>query len=421
MTTAPGRRTLRSNPDFNLLWLGEGVSVLGQGTSVVLVPLLAVTGLGAGPGWIGVLTAAAWLPWLVVGLPAGAWIDRHAPRSVMIAADLVAASAMVSVPVAWFAGGLSLWHLTGAALVNGVCTVFFRTAYVKLVVDVVDASQLEAANARLIGTESAMQIGGQGLAGILVRLVGAAGGLVVDAVSFVVSAACLWRVRTSGVAARESDQQAWGRRMCAGVVEVARDPHLRGLTLIGGASNFGLTGINTLAVIFCLESLDLPPSTVGLVLALGSVGGVLGAVMAQRLSSWCGSGRASTGLLIGSGLGGLLVPVGTPGLGIAWFVLGMFALGLFVVAGNVIRGAWRQRYVPAAVMARVVAASQIVNYGTMPAAALTAGVLGETLGIRTTLVVMASVNAVACASILLTSLGPLRDLPSRHVDASNAS
>ena len=100
--------------------------------------------------------------------------------------------------------------------------------------------------------------------------------------------------------------------------------------------------------------------------------------------------------------------MGTPGLGIAWFVLGMFALGLFVVAGNVIRGAWRQRYVPAAVMARVVAASQIVNYGTMPAAALTAGVLGETLGIRTTLVVMASVNAVACASILLTSLGPLR-------------
>ncbi|WP_435201686.1 MFS transporter [Janibacter sp. GS2] len=413
MTSPPVVLGLRRNRDFTLLWWGEGVSVLGNATTVVLVPLLAVTGLGAGAGWVGVLTAAAWLPWLLVGLPAGAWIDERSPRRVMIAADLTAAATLISVPLAWFAGALTLPHLATAALLNGVSTVFFRTAYVKLVTAVVDPSQLEAANGRLMGTESAMQIGGQGLAGLLVRLVGAVGGLVVDVVSFLVSAACLWRIHTPDTEQRTAPPEPLVARIRAGITAVVHDPYLRALTVIGGASNFGLTGINTLTVIFCLRSLDLQPSLVGYVLAIGSTGAVVGATVARRISVRWGSGRASTWLLVSSGLSGLLVPLATPDAGVIWFVLGMFALGLSVVAGNVVRGAWRQRYVPAPMLARVVTTTQMINYGTMPAAALTAGVLGESLGLRATLVIMAVINALACASVVATRLGPLRELPTR--------
>ena len=411
MTTVPAIPSLRPNRDFNLLWFGEGVSVLGNATTIVLVPLLAVTNLDASAGWIGILTAAAWLPWLVVGLPAGAWIDQRSPRLVMIAADLVAAATLASVPLAWLAGALTLPHLATAALLNGVCTVFFRTAYVKLITAVVEPSQLESANGRLIGTESAMQIGGQGLAGLLVHLVGAVGGLVVDVCSFVVSAACLWRIRTPDTEHRPEQPEPLLDRIRAGISVVLHDPYLRALTVIGGASNFGLTGINTLTVIFCLQTLELSPSLVGYVLALGSTGAVVGAVVARRISTRWGSGRASTWLLVASGFSGLLVPIATPNVGVTWFVLGMFALGLSVVAGNVVRSAWRQRYVPAPMMARVITASQVINYGTMPAAGLTAGALGETLGLRTTIAIMALINTFACTSILTTKLGHLRDLP----------
>ncbi len=109
------------NRNFNLLWLGEGVSVLGNATTSVLLPLLAVTGFGAGPGWMGALTAAAWLPWLVIGLPAGAWIDRLDPRRVMITADLIAAAALVTVPIAALVGLLSLPHLVIVALAERRC------------------------------------------------------------------------------------------------------------------------------------------------------------------------------------------------------------------------------------------------------------------------------------------------------------
>ena len=94
---------LARNRNFSLLWFGEGVSVLGNATTSVLLPLLAVVGFDAGPGWMGALTAAAWVPWLLIGLPAGAWVDRLPARRVMIVSDLVAALTLASVPVAWAA------------------------------------------------------------------------------------------------------------------------------------------------------------------------------------------------------------------------------------------------------------------------------------------------------------------------------
>src|SRR3954469_793663 len=95
--SAAGRPT-----GFGLFWFGEGVSLLGNATSTVLMSLLAVVHLHAGPGWMGALTAAAWLPWLLIGLPAGAWVDRLPPRAVMITADLVAAITLLSIPIAWW-------------------------------------------------------------------------------------------------------------------------------------------------------------------------------------------------------------------------------------------------------------------------------------------------------------------------------
>jgi len=149
---------LSRNRGFNLLWLGEGVSVLGNATTTVLLPLLAVLAFDAGPGWMGALATAAWLPWLLVGLPAGAWVDRLPARGVMIAADLVSAAAYASVPAAWGLGLLTLPQMVLVAFTGGVASVFFKTAYVVLLPQVVEPEHLESANGRMFGTESAMHI-----------------------------------------------------------------------------------------------------------------------------------------------------------------------------------------------------------------------------------------------------------------------
>ena len=196
-----------------------------------------------------------------------------------------------------------------------------------------------------------------------------------------------------------------------GVRTVRRDRHLRVLVLIGGASNFGLTGYQALLVVYLVDRLGLRPSAVSVVVMLGSAGGLLGAAVARRLAARIGTGRASTVLLVLAGPSALLVGLPT-GAGASYLtVVGLVLVGAGVVGGNVVRGAWRQRYVPGHLMGRVVTAGQIVNYGTMPLAGLAAGVLGAQLGVRATMLVMAAVHALACLSVLATRIGRMRELP----------
>lgn len=407
---------LRRNRDFSLLWFGEGVSVLGNATTSVLLPLLAVVAFDAGPGWMGILTAAAWVPWLLIGLPAGAWVDRLPARRVMVASDVVAAAVLASIPVAWALGHLTLTHVVLAALGNGACTVFFRAAYPALVRQVAPPERQEQAFARLFGTESAMQVAGPGVGGLLAQLGSAVLGLLVDGLSFLVSAVCLAMLKltpspTSPTdAGRPAPTSLW-TSIREGVDYIRRDRVLRFFTVMGGASNFGLTGYGALLVLFLVRDLGMSPATVGFAMATGSIGGFLGAALATRVSTRFGSARAVLWLQVLAGPTALLVPLATPGAGAAYLVAGQLLVGTGVVAGNVIRGAWRNRYVPEAMLARQVTTAQFVNFGTMPVAGLTAGFLGTQVGLRPTIALMAAVHALACLSMFWSPLRGLRDMP----------
>ena len=407
---------LTRNRDFGLLWFGEGVSVLGNATTSVLLPLLAVVGFDAGPGWMGLLTAAAWAPWLVVGLPAGAWVDRLPARRVMVASDVVAALTLASVPVAWALDVLTLPHLAAAAFANGVCTVFFRAAYPSLVRQVAPSEQQESAFARLFGTESAMQVAGPGLGGLLAQLLSAAWGLAADALSFLVSAACLLRLRldrpdTEPAGDGPDDGASLWTRIREGIDYIRHDRILRFFTLMGGASNFGLTGYGALLVLFLVRDVHLGQGAVGVVMAVGALGGVVGAAVATATSRRLGSARTLMVLQLLAGPPALLVPLGAPGPRLGAMVLGMLLVGIGVVAGNIVRGAWRNRYVPADMVARQVTTAQVVNLGTMPVAGLVAGWLGSALGLRETIALMAGVHVVACLSMWWSPLRGLRDMP----------
>jgi MFS family permease len=418
---------LARNRNFSLLWFGEGVSVLGNATTSVLLPLLAVVGFDAGPGWMGALTAAAWVPWLLIGLPAGAWVDRLPARRVMIVSDLAAALTLSSVPLAWTFDFLTLPHLAVAAFCNGVCTVFFRAAYPGLVRQVAPGDQQESAFARLFGAESAMQVAGPGVGGLMAQLASAAGGLLVDAVTFLVSALCLWRLKLPAPVApvapgpdvevgTVATVAPLRQRIREGIDYLRHDRLLRFFTLMGGVSNFGLTGYSALLVLFLVREVHLSSGGVGLVLAVGSVGGVVGATIATWVSRRLGSARALLSLQLLAGPPALLVPLGAPGLGLVAMVAGMLLVGIGVVAGNIVRGAWRNRYVPEHMVARQVTTAQVVNFGTMPLAGIAAGAMGTQLGLRPTIAVMAAIHVLACVSMFWSPLRGLREMPSLTTD-----
>jgi len=271
------------DPDFRRLWAGATTSRLGSSVSTVATPLVALEVLDASALVVSLLTAALWLPWLVVGLPAGAWVDRLPKRAVMVACDLLSAAVLLTVPVAAWAGRLTELHLLGANLLLGACGVLFSAAWVAYLPQLVGGEALVPANAVLHGSDSAAQVLGPGAAGLVAGAVGAVGGLVVDVVSYAVSAVALLRVRHVAPAPEVRARRRIRTEIAEGVRFVAGDRYLRTLVLHGAASNLALTGYQAVLVVFLVRDVGLSAPRVGLLLALTGAGGVLGATAVQGL------------------------------------------------------------------------------------------------------------------------------------------
>jgi MFS family permease len=401
--------------NFRLLWIGETVSGAGSALALVVIPLLAVTVLRAGTFTVAALTAAAYLPWLVIGLPAGAWVDRWPARPLMIACDVISALLYASLPVAAWSGVLTTGQVVIVALLAGAANVFFTTAYQVCLPDLVTPAELVEGNARLQGGAAAAAIGGRGLAGLAAQAVGPAAALLVNAASFVVSALCLLRIRPPASTPPDLDQ---GRRTSSiraevgqGICFVARDPYLRALTLYAAVANLAYTGNLALVVVFLVRVVGLGSAAVGLLLAAGGIGGVLGALGAPRLTHAFGTARTLILASLGAGLSGLLIPLTGPGPRLACYVAGSALISGGISVTNVIAGSFRQEYCPPAMLGRAAASMRFLAYGMIPLGALLAGALGTALGVRNGLWIVQLIFAASGLLLLTPRIRGARELP----------
>jgi predicted MFS family arabinose efflux permease len=271
--------------------------------------------------------------------------------------------------------------------------------------------QLTEANARMFGTESASNVVGQGVGGWLAGALGAATGVFLDAVSFVVSAVCLWRIRLRPDPRTREKSAPIVERVKDGLRFVYSDGLLRLFTVLGGISNFGLTGYQAVLVLYLVNDGGLTSTQIGVLFAIDGVGGLVGAAVAAPAARRFGTARAMVWFGLASGLPTLLLGLVRPGWSVLFAAIALPAVGFGVVAGNVIKGGWRMRYVPSDLQARAVTATQIVNFGTMPVAALCAGWLGATIGLRATVLIMVAVHVTTTLAILASPVARQRDLP----------
>ncbi|WP_380283809.1 MFS transporter [Kitasatospora purpeofusca] len=402
---------LFADRDFRLLWAGETISRLGSAVTAVALPLVAVVTLDAGPLATGLLSAAVWLPWLLIGLPAGVWVGRWRRRTVLVRADLVAAALYASVPAAALLGVLTLAQLVLVALLAGTAAVFLGTAHQAYLPDLLHPERLTEGNARLQGGASAAQVAGPGVAGLTVQAFGAAAALLVDAASFLAAAAALLLIRDRPAQAPAADPAPLGRRVREGLAFVRRDPYLRALLRYGAAANLALAGYQAVAVLFLVDELGVAPAAVGWPAAAGALGGVAGAALARPVTRRYGTARGVLLALLTATPFGLLLPSARPGAGVLLYAAGSAVMVAGVVLANVVIGGFRQRYAPPALLSRVVATSMAANQATIPLGAVIGGGLGEWLGLRPAMWITIGL-LVACAALLIASpLRRVRDLP----------
>jgi MFS family permease len=412
------RDSLWFHANFRRLWLGDTVSQLGSSITFTAVPLLAALVLAATPFQMGLLGAAENAAFLLVGLPAGVWVDRMRRRPLMLGADLGRAVLLASVPVAWWFGVLTLTQLILVGLVVGVLTVFFDVAYQSFLPTLVARSKLVEGNAKLQASQTVAQVSGPAVGGWLTQFFGAANAVLVDSLSYVVSAACLWRIRVDEPKPERVPGSTLRTDIAEGLRFVFRNRSLVGIVGCTGSSNFCTNMIGAVSVLLLTRQLGASPGVVGLLMAAGSVGGVLGALSAGRIAATIGQARAIWLVPLVTGPFILLVPLAGHGAALTLYAAGMAVSWFGGVVYNVAQVSYRQAICPDRLLGRMNASVRFMVWGTLPLGSLAGGALGELIGVRPTMWVGAIGASLAALPVVFSPLRKLRDLPDTVEDES---
>ncbi|MEU1280247.1 MFS transporter [Streptomyces sp. NPDC005805] len=397
--------------DFRLLLAGAAASQVGAQVTLVALPLVAVLVLDASAFEVGLLTAAETAAFLLIGLPAGAWVDRMRKLPLMIRADAVRAVAMASVPVAGVTGVLTMTQLYVVALVTGAATVFFDVAHQSYLPHLLPREHLVAGNGALETVRSSAQVTGPGLGGSLVQLLGAHLAIVADAIGYALSALFLLGIRRT----EERPEKVPGASLRADVAEglrfVVRHPLLRVIAAATGLGNFFTAVLMATQTVFLVRVLDLRPATIGLILSAAAVGGLAGALCAGVIGRRFGQARIIWLSVLVTGPFAVLWPLSSPGAGAALFAVASGAVFFGSVVYNVAQVSFRQALCPPQLLGRMNATLRFLMWGTLPLGALAGGALADAFGPRAALVCCAAGFLLVPLPLLFSPLRRMRDLP----------
>ncbi|MFG1791136.1 MFS transporter [Nocardia sp. NPDC049149] len=395
-----------------LLWSGHSVSLIGSQVTVLALPLVAAITLGASAWEMGVLVACGRAPYLVLGLPAGVWIDRWPRRKVFMVCALGQAVTLAMVPLAGTADLLSLALLAVVAFVAGAFAVFADIATLSLVPMVVPRDQLTSSQGALETSQSVSQIAGPALAGWLVQVLTAPLAILADAVSFLVAAITMGRIRIQEPSAGKEPGAGMIHQIMAGAGAVFGHRVLRYVTLCTTTHILFFNAFTAVFVLYLVRDLGMSPSVVGAALSAGAVGGVIGSIAAARLSARIGMGRTMTGAIVVAGTGSALVvvardsSVASVALVAGTQVLMWCALQIY----NVLQVPVRYAVTPAAMHGRVNATVRTTVWGTAPLGALIGGLAGNLVGLPTTLIVSGVGAALAAVWLIGTRVTRIDNL-----------
>ena len=412
----PSRSLLR-HPDFLKLWTAETVSVFGSAITQLALPLIAATYLEVTPFEFGLLTTIEFLPFILLSLPAGVWVDRLRRRPILIVADLGRAVAIASIPVAFYFDALTIWQLYIVGFINGCFTVFFDVAYQSYLPSVVERDQLVDGNSKLEITRSAAQILGPGAAGLLIGVLKAPFAMVLDSLSYLWSAIFVFWIRRPEPPVEPHDEEAHGpkpsmrQEIAAGLRYVLGHRWLRYTAATTGISNFFGNVSGAILILFLVDERGMGPAAIGFAFSVGALGFLLGALTVPRVTNKLGVGRMLVLMAIGFSVAGLPVAFAPEALIWPALALGGFVGGYCSVGWNINQVSLRQAITPPRMQGKMNATMRFIVWGTMPIGAILGGALGSLIGLYPTIVIAAIGELLAFIPVTLSSVRHIVTMP----------
>jgi len=409
--------------DFLKLWSAETVSQFGSQVSQLAIPFAAVLVLDASAFEVAVLGTVEFLPFLLFTLPAGVWVDRLRRRPILIAGDLGRAALLASIPIAYVAGHLTLAQLYVVGFLVGTCTVFFDVSYQSYLPSLVERDRIIEGNSKLEISRSAAQIGGPGLGGLLVQAFTAPYAILVDAASFLGSGLFILGIRKredppKRTTTVDGERSSLWTDLKEGLDFVLSNPNLRAQAGCTSTSNFFSNVAFAIIVVFLVRTLGLSPGVIGLVISLGSVGSLIAAFTATRISARFGIGPTTIAMAALFGPTTLLIAFAPAGnAAIPFLIAAQLLFGFTVVVYNIVQVSYRQAICPPELQGRMNSVMRFIVWGTIPLGSLLGGALGSTIGLRQTMVVGAIGGGLAVLWIVFSPQRHLREMPEPAPDS----
>ncbi|MFL9658757.1 MFS transporter [Streptomyces sp. PB17] len=400
--------------DFGRLFAATALGQFGDRVVFLVLPLISIAVLDADEFQVGLLAALTSAGSLLVGLPAGAWVDRVRKRSVLIVADLARALALASVPAAWWADCLTFWWLCTVALLHGTLTVFFDVAYLSYVPHLVGRDNVVEGNAKLSAMRSATSISGPAAAGPLIGLLGAPATLVASSTGMALSGLVVTTIRKHEPKPSPNRQPGLWREIKKGLKFVLRHPALRAITLGDAVFNLFLAMYQAMLLVFLERETDLQSFGIGLILSGMGCGALLGALLATTVTKRVGQGPAIwLAPLVTCPLTALL-PLARPGWSVGVAATGLVALSLGGVIRVVAQSSYQQAVTPDGLLGRMNATARFISWAGIPLGAFLGGTLGSALGASATLWAGAAGMTLSALPTLLSPLRSTHTADRRH-------
>lgn len=377
------RHPLLAQPAFVRFWIADGVSMAGSAITGLALQVLAVVTLEATGTEIGVLNAARWLPYLMIGLFAGVLVDRYRRRPVLIGTDLARAFVLGLIPLSAALGMLSFPALVAVVFVFGALSVAYDAAHQSYVPALLPKPMLTVGYARLEQTSAVVQTGGPVIAGALIRLLGAPLAILVDAVSYVVSAALLTTIRSPEPAPDRSKPRDLRAELGEGLAWVYRHHTLAPLALTSHLWFVCQGIVTTVYVVFVLQTLSMDAFQLGVTYALAGVGAVVGTSLSTPIGQRYGVGPSIIACRWITPVAFLLIPLAGPGTpGLMLLCLAQFLFGLSIGVDSPIEMGYLQWITPSGLLGRMNATLRSVNRSAIVVGAPVGGLLADHLGHR---------------------------------------
>jgi MFS family permease len=418
----PARRpSLWRSREFMKLWTGETISQFGTQVSALAIPLIAALLLHVTPFEFGLLATVEFLPFILISLPAGVWVDRLRRKPIMIVGDLGRAVALLSIPIAAYFQVLTIWQLYAVGFINGCLTVFFDVSYQAYLPSLVERDDILEGNSKLEISRSAAQITGPGIAGFLIGLISAPVAILIDSASFVGSAFFLWRIKKPEPTPQRKTDAAGkhiGMRteIGEGLRWVLGSPYLRAIAACTATSNlFGNMGF-AIVLLYAVSAvasggLGLDPQSIGIILSIGSIGALVGAITANRIGKALGVGPT---IVISVFLGAppaLVIALMPPDLAVPLGAAALFMLTFSGVVYNINQISFRQAITPGPMQGRMNATMRFIVWGTIPIANLIGGFLGGTIGLQQTLILSGALSFIPVLPVLFSPVRSIGEMP----------